>query len=101
MRRDDATQLALRLTELAQPRAECSGALRAGLAARAQRRLDDVHRAVERLERALEPVRRSEQRLQRAGAGAPDPQARRRLRECRFRPGRPLLGALGRTLGEP
>ena len=58
-----AAQRALGLAELAQRRAERGGALGAGLAAGAQRRLDDVDRAVERLERALEPRRRGEQRL--------------------------------------
>src|SRR5207248_1610730 len=70
--RELAPQHALCLAELTQCRAETGGPVGSGLAPRAQRRLDDVDRPVERVERSLESAGRREQRLQRPGAGPPD-----------------------------
>ena len=96
-----AAQRALGIAELAQRGAERSRAARAGFAACAQRRLDDVDRMVERLERALEARGRGEQSLERGRRGAADAKPRRGSGERRLRLLGLLVGARGGTLREP
>ena len=98
--RELAPQHALGFAELTQCRAETRGPVGSGLPPRAERRLDDVDRPVERVERPLESAGRREQRLQRPGTGPPDAQPWRGRCERGLCLLRLLVGAGRSTLGE-